>query len=531
MKRIQAVLLLLAMLLPVVYGCNKKMPPGPPQDTDISTSEELYKSPDTVAPDETTKPYETTKHDETTRPVETTTPKDTTQNQESPAEPSESQKVSLFSHSLRSKLPHAISAEKKRELLSELGDVLAQKDYGSEAELLLRESLSIVIDRYGNFASLFAFLKVPDTETYVRSYFISPLRTMVDTVVVSSKPGGSASDSTKTITLQKTSNAYSDASVVVHELWHMATAEEHWLVDSKLYMHLSEGGAQFIELTVSGPDKYDTLGRVRTGGAGSVDLNNKENAIMLSHFGSLKYSSYFGIWYRLFTLTDFDTMAYFEKPKGDQLIRKELVNKYGADGGAFFDLLVVYVTNTYKTSSFETAIEFESIYLRLLKSRLSEIDSEYEMLTFLQLYRVTRLTFGSEYVHDYVVSTEDRGNVGYTETLIHPDLDYIGSDKAVADAVYEWHILNRSILTDKQEYALAYCLSAYPTNTGTTEYRTTRDNLNREPLLIHLGSYSITVIDSQTVLFRLYYPSNIYNDHHLRYYNATTGTCINFEKK
>lgn len=439
----------------------------------------------------------------------------------------ESEKIALFTANASSLLPQAMSQDTRDKLLSELNQVFAQKKYGEQAETLIRSSLERVMDNYINFQILFSFLGVPDAETYIRDYFITPLRVMVNKVNVTNNAGnGSAGDYNNTITISKSNNADMDATVVVHELWHMAVSMEHsHTTIGRLYHHLNEGGASFMQLTLAGSNLYEGLIDMRRGAIGAADPNNKEHQIQFAFYGNYNYAEYFAVWYRLMTLTDFDTMKLFLKANGDLLIRQAMIDKYGDEGGRFYDLLLAFSQGKYEKNRYESAIEFEAIYLRLLKGRLSEIKSEQEMLAFLQMYRITRLRFVSEHIRD-----TSRDGVRYIEHVIHPELDYTGLDKAVADEVYKWHILNKGNLTDEQEYALAYAITAYPSCTGTEEYRKTYSAMNSELTICTGYQYSITVMDSNKIRFKFYFKGNKYDFDVSRYYNMTTGMCTNFAK-
>ena len=436
--------------------------------------------------------------------------------------------ISLFSDNVLNDLPKAISKESREKLLQELNVVFSEKNYGEEAEIQIRSAMEKAMDYYVNFQTLFAFFDVPDCATYLRNYFLNPLKTMVNNVVIDESAGeGMADDYNKILTISKSLNPDMDAAVVIHELWHMSVAAEHGIVDSKLYFQLNEGGASFSQLILSGSKFYDRIQWLQMGGVGVHNPENTEHTLWVGRFGTFQYSQYFAIWYRLFTLTDFDTMALFLKPNGAQLIRQEMVKRYGENGSRLFDLLELYAQNKHPDGNFACVVEFESLYLQLLKGRLQEVESPHEMLAFLHMYRITRLALGSEYLRSYVVETEETGSAGYNETITHPDIDYVATDKAVAEAVYNWHIINRGKLTDKQEYALAYCISAFPANQGEVEHRLTREAVQNETLLCSDFKYYYKETGENIIHF--YFDTSIaYRV--LRIYNYSTGECINFER-
>ena len=451
----------------------------------------------------------------------------------------------LFAQDLYSRLPKPIGQESKDRLLSELQEVLFEKQYGEHAERMICAGMEYAMEYYVNFETMFAFLEVPDAETYLRNYFIRPLEIMVDSVVVTDQGGqGSANDYHKILTICESDNPYADAVVLVHELWHMAVSIEHRTVDGGLYMTLNEGGACLMQLILAGSPYYWNVGDVRTGGSGAIDLENSEVHMMISHFGSMQYSQYFGVWYKLFTLTDFDTMALFLKTKGEHLIRENLVSRYGEDGGRVFDLLLGYVRKENIVSCYDALVEMESLYLRLLKGRLTEVDSPEEMMEFMQMYRVTRLALGSDHYSHRTVCTEESGCVGYEQLVVHPDLDYMGLDRAVAKAICHWNVLNADAMAEEQEYALAYSLMTFPDSTTEDEYKATRKNVDKcDPLLLPIVSYSMTTLgDGTTVQFDFYYPwenapvgSQAYYEQldypmFFRIFDYETGNCFNYKK-
>lgn len=536
MKRIWIFTTVILAVLLALYGCNVPQTMEASQnDERVSREESAFSVEDfseEISFSESNTDEQSAPDDESSR--EESTP-------EPPKQPSVSEQLSLFTEEAEAFLPPPIDEETKAALLHELEAVFAEKEYGERAENLIRSSMERIMENYTNFQFLFGFLQVPDAQTYLRNYYIMPLRNMVNTVNVTRDAGnGSANDHDKILTICESDDPGEDAVVVVHELWHMAVAyEHHSYYGNGLENSLNEGGASLMQLTLAGSKYYKWNSQVHTGGVGGVDRDNPDNRLYISHFGRWNYSGFFALWYRLFTLTDFETMTLFLKPRGELLIREALVEEYGEDGGTFYDLLRQYDRKEFTNGAFPVMVAFESLYLRLLKSRLDEVDSPEEMMAFAQMYRVTRLALGSEYVCTYVIETEDRGNIGYTETLIHPELDYVGFDKAVAEAICRWGILNTGELTEEQEYALAYSFVAYPHNSGGEEYKKTFNAVQAEPLVFADCQYVATVYPDGTLKFDFYHPESYAYDppregqyflSAIRYYDPATDTCVNFSK-
>ena len=534
MKRIWIFTTVILTVLLALYGCNVPQTMEASQnDERVSREESAFSAEDSS--EEIS--FSESNTDEQSAPDDESSWEESTP--EPPEQPSVSEQLSLFTEEAEAFLPLPIDEETKAALLHELEAVFAEKQYGERAENLIRSSMERIMENYTNFQFLFGFLQVPDAQTYLRNYYIMPLRTMVNSVVIlENASNGSADDYNKIITICESDQPDRDAVVVVHELWHMAVSYEHRTIYSNtMEFSLNEGGACLVQLTLAGSKYYRWNSQVHTGGSGGVDLDNLDNCLYISHFGRWDYSEYFALWYRLFTLTDFDTMALYLKPKGDQLIRQALIEKYGKDGENFYDLLLQYDQKQFTNGAFPVVVAFESLYLRLLKSRLDEVDSPEEMMAFAQMYRVTRLALGSEYVCTYVIETEDRGSIGYTETLIHPELDYVGFDKAVAEAICRWGILNTGELTEEQEYALAYSFVAYPHNSGGEEYKKTFNAVQAEPLVFADCQYVATVYPDGTLKFDFYHPESYKYDppregqyfrSATRYYDPATNVCVNF---
>ena len=245
MKRIWIFTTVILTVLLALYGCNVPQTMEASQnDERVSREESAFSAEDfseEISFSESNTDEQSAPDDESSR--EESTP-------ESPEQPSVSEQLSLFTEEAEAFLPPPIDEETKAALLHELEAVFAEKQYGERAENLIRSSMERIMENYTNFQFLFGFLQVPDAQTYLRNYYIMPLRTMVNSVVIlENASNGSADDYNKIITICESDQPDRDAVVVVHELWHMAVSYEHRTIYSNtMEFSLNEGGACLVLL-------------------------------------------------------------------------------------------------------------------------------------------------------------------------------------------------------------------------------------------------------------------------------------------
>ena len=336
--------------------------------------------------------------------------------------------------------PTPISGEELLEIQQELTDILAQKNYTDRAKTLVWDTVALLSENYTKFQYLFSFLDPPDTASYLRQNILFPLETMVDTLTCSEEQfgGGWAADATKEICIYMTFSQEDDCNTLIHELNHMLTTKEHGLVSSNLYRYIDEGDATFHQLSGLGQRKYRVMGDIKDITRDHPEPDSQILFLRAGGFGGGNYSDFSLIFFKLLALTDFETMTLFDQPKGEFLIREDLGRRYGEDGLAFYDSLTTQL-------DYGTLLDAENRFLKLFLSRLSEVDSPEEMLSYLLLYRVYRRSFAPEYL-------EIDGDL--IREISHPALDYVATDQAVADAVLEWGLLNTQALS-REEAALA----------------------------------------------------------------------------
>ena len=340
----------------------------------------------------------------------------------------------LFSEKALMNQPAAITSAEYQTICDELMAILCRKSYDETGTDLIWDTVALLRDRYINFQYLFSFLEPPDTATFLRTSILAPLDVMVDTLTCTQDGTGNgwASDSTKELGIDLSGDRESDCMILIHELNHMVTATEHYLVSSNLYNSINEGDATLHQLTILGGLRYRVMGDVQNRTRRHFDPENDTLCLEVGGFHAGHYADFSLLFFKLLALTDFETMSLFDQPDGEFLIRDALGEKYGADGLAFYDSL----TNKLDYAS---ALASESLFLKLFLSRLSEVESAERMLSYLFLYRLYRMSFAPEYLQ---IETD------LIREIPHPQLDYAAADGAVADAVVRWGILNTEALSD-----------------------------------------------------------------------------------
>jgi len=438
--------------------------------------------------------------------------------------------IQLFTPEALSGRPESLSKETKEQLLRELDAAMKKKkNFDKEDKAILRTCMERIMESYPTYQALYSFLDVPDAETFLREYFIAPLR-FVDDIRTRDSVNRPASFLYNDIRiLEQPLNDDMQAAAVMHGLWTAAVQNGNPINDRKLYKALMHSGASHMQLLLAGSDYYPNMGSVSVSSFECADPLNTLYGYTLgfSDSGNLypvRGSMSSWMWNRLYTLTDFQTMTLFLQPHGERLIKQELIDRYGDDGKEFYRYISTCAERDTIDGNFTTHADMEELYLRLLASRVQEVESPQEMLAFLQMYRVLRLGMSSEYGINSILTGND-----HRETMNHYQLDYTSVDMAVADGVYDWHILNAEGFTEEQEYALAYAVSAVPSNTGKDEYKMTHDSVDSEPLLCMDYRYSMKMTERDNIWFYFKYTVDEQEHSVLRHYYFDAGKCYNFD--
>lgn len=374
----------------------------------------------------------------------------------------------VFSEAVLEELaPAGLTDEERNLLYTELDALLEKKQYGETAENMIRYAVEEVICGQDGFQTLFGFLNPYDTYTYIRKYMLEPLESMVDEIRCcgsqcpedlawlrdnyGENPGfqGLADEHAKRVVVVMKSDLR-DALVLVHELHHMAVLKEHSVTDNTFYLHLDEGGSTLHQLTFLYSYYLSSVGSYVQY---MPDPNHEGYYLKIGGMGSQRYTKWSNSYFKLLALTDFEIMDLFLQPRGDRAIRQELIDRYGEEGGAFYDSL-----GTLR--DFEDYLESESLFLKLFASRMEEIDSAADAASYAMLYRFYRNVF----CYKYVISGET-GTVSAEHTEAqHQRLPFAKQDRLVAEELLRWSCLNVDGLSQEDANAVAmlvassYCL-------------------------------------------------------------------------
>lgn len=194
---------------------------------------------------------------------------------------------------------------------------------------------------------------------------------------------------------------------------------------------------------------------IRRGGKTYPDPANKDWGLVTRGNGSMLYGMRASVYFKLLALTDFETMQLYLKPKGELLIRDELVKRYGEEGGRVYDCL------HYTDNQFELVLEAERLFLKLFTQRIGEVSSQSEMLSYVHLYRLYRKVFCARYASNTTRVDEKSGTlVSVQREKVHPLLNFPEADASVAAAVLKWNILNPELPEDMARAAAHVLVSA-----------------------------------------------------------------------
>lgn len=381
-----------------------------------------------------------------------------------PTEPVKTKSGYVFANKVQGMWPAAISDEEREKINTEMETLLEAKAYSESAKQLVRETVEAVICGQQAFQMLFGFLKPYSTYEYVHKFVLNPLDKMVDTLRccgpespedlawLHEKYGenptfrGKADDINKVVVIVMDAKSEYNYLALIHELQHMAISEKHWEVSSSAYFELNEGAASFHQLTLQGTF-YDSLFTVKNGSIGAADPNDKDCTIWLRGGGDPSYARYSNRYFKLLALTDFPTMNLFFEPKGELLIREELVRRYGEEGGTYYDTL-------YTASKFDQIIASEQLFLKLFSSRMEEIASDSEAVSYAILYRLYRRAYCAQYTRTVAYETEN-GTSTWAQDIFCPALPYQDHDDLVAELLLNWECLNVENLSEEERRVVA----------------------------------------------------------------------------
>lgn len=419
----------------------------------------------------------------------------------------------FFTEEIISLCPESLTKEEESAITAELEAVLSKKDYSEAAKELVRDTFNAVMDGQKEFQALFGFLKPCGTAEYLRKYIIGPLDTMVNTLRFCGEkspedlewlydnygddPGfsGLTMDDKKTIVIIDNNVQDMNICALAHELHHAAVLQKHNISSSLIYNDLLEGEATLGQLSLIG-SYYQSILDLMNGSVLYKDPENEDRYIELHGNGGAYYSIWSNKYFKLLALTDFETMDHFMLPAGETEIRKNLVKRYGSEGGLFYDSL-------QSAKEFDEVVENEARFLNLLYSRTNEITSAYDYAAYINLYRLYRRVFCARYIEQ--ITIESNGTYeSRTNEFTHPKLNYREYDTALAEQALKWEVFDGEHLTDNMKQVLAYSLIANLTPLNYIEYR--EYFLSREGFTVFSSYYTLEYEENGDIHINIYFP-------------------------
>lgn len=397
-----------------------------------------------------------------TDPSVTETPADST---EAPLAPVQSP---IFTEEIRKTYPQPLSQERIDAINEDLEALLAKKTYSESAKKLIRDTVAAAIQGQPEFQSLFGFLKPHGTEEYIRKYFLEPLDTMVDTLRFCSRTSpedtawwaenasynwaGFFNEEEKLLGIIESDSRGWDMSVLAHELHHALLMKEHRVLTTNLYGELIEGGASFYQLTLLN-SYYVTIAQMRYG---DMDYFNEDNGdcFKLRGGSGTAYMQQTNKYFKLLALTDFETMELLSQPEGELKIREYLTDRYGEDGGLFFDILDKYPT------TFDDIADSEALFLKMFVSRMQEISSPADFVSYFQLYRIYRRVYCAQYIPSEFPDINASPEIQIIEPF-HPKVNYSVYDEMIAAELLKQNVLNAGQFSEEEKETLARTLIAW----------------------------------------------------------------------
>lgn len=407
--------------------------------------------------------------------------------------------------------PQPLSEEAKAQIMSEVEDLLARKNYTPEAAQLIRDTVEQLCTTYSSFQTLFAFVDVPDTETYIREAILNCLDQRVDIVCFPCHhsnllnphlPDGHGDGVARTLHATPSTDASINAAMFLKWLSDIRSYEEGCATD------LTCGYHNIHLLTMMNSNHYQQLSSIYSLGQGFADPNKPEHYLRYGQFMSNFDSFYTGKYFRLLLLTDYRTMEQYMRIGGDYVLYQELVHRYGNDGRKIFEGIHGLAPDD---EWYDQVIETERLFLKLFTDRLNEIETGEDMASYLQLYRFYRQVFSVQYNHEYYVDLNGCLN-SRTIELVHPLLDYSSADMAVAQTAVKHGIFNDEAIPAELQLMLAHGLVS---RRKAFDYIDNRENvtaLHRESFVLLHSRVKYQTLPNGVLSFIVYSaPNNMYD--------------------
>ena len=397
-------------------------------------------------------------------------------------EPAENYGRPVFTEEALQSLILEIGEEDVNEILLYMGGILDRKDYTPHAKAQIKDTVTQLMWFYPNYQTLFTFLDPMDTKTFICSAFLDVLDEYVDQICFPCEHGSNFYDEeSRTLHLQLTKEAATNAVNLIY-----AVTKLPYLGS------LREGMADLYAMTMIGSFQYSNFGAFYYGPLMRFEDPNAAGKYLYFASGGLSGNTinYFAnTYFRLYALTDTETMHGYLEPNSD-VLGQYVMKHYGAEG-------YQYVSN-HKYTDYERALEAEKLFLKLFLQRLEEVETQEEMLSYLQLYRVYRKLFCLIYRQEEVEIVNGCNQLNVLE-IPHPELDYRSADAKVAEAALRFGIIKQGTLTEAQAKELLMQLIGRQEYTDYDDYRHNHTQMDYDVFLIGDLRFKVLVFPNETI--------------------------------
>ena len=397
-------------------------------------------------------------------------------------EPAENYGIAVFTEEALRALVLEIGEEDVNEILLYMEKILERKDFTPHAKAQIKDTVTQLMWFYPNYQTMFAFLDPMDTKTFICSAFLDVLDEYVDQICFPCEHGSNSYDGeSRTLHLQLTKEAPTNAVNLIY-----AVTKLPYLGS------LREGMADLYAMTMIGSFQYSNFGAFYYGPLMRFEDPNAAGKYLYFASGGLSGNTinYFAnTYFRLYALTDTETMHGYLEPNSD-VLGQYVMKHYGAEG-------YQYVSN-HKYTDYEKALAAEKLFLKLFLQRLEEVQTQEEMLSYLQLYRVYRKLFCLIYRQEEVEVVNGCNQLNVLE-IPHPELDYRSADAKVAEAALRFGIIKQGTLTDAQAKELLMQLIGRREYTDYDDYRHNHTQMDYDVFLIGDLRYKVLVFPGETI--------------------------------
>lgn len=373
-----------------------------------------------------------------------------------------------------------ISEWEANEIRAYMEEILNRKDYSPHAKQQIRDTVTQLIWYYPNYQTLFAFLDPLDTKAFICNIFLDKLDAHVEHICFPCEHGRSSADyESGTVHLVLTNIAEDNAVNLIYLVTNMPR-HDSWRA----------GMANLYTMTMIGAPGYNDLEAYTHGGYKPWQDPNADNRYLLfasgSRFGNETNNK---AYFRLYALTDTATMLEYERTGNAEVIMNYLKEHYGDEGLLFY--------GKARYVRFQDSLESEQVFLKLFLQRLNEVETQEEMLEYLQLYRLYRKLFCVIY-QQKEIEVLPTGNQSNVLELPHPELDYRSADALVAQAAYQSGMFEAGTLTESQAIELIMLLVGRREYADYDDYRHNFVYFTYDVLVIGDLRYKVYVFPNET---------------------------------